>query len=253
MALSANAQTDRTLSRGAVRFVPGSSLLQTNPATGMSWQSVGSPFIGKPLESSTLTTIDDTRGFATDSISPQAVAATPAKDKKSGGLPGELHGSVSLSVMAGFGKGAPNGAGFAQDINLDYTLPLGKRGWLTAGGYLNHLNWDGINATSGGIYGELGYHFDEHWSAYIYGQKSLANSGRGYGYSYGYYYPGYWGINDYGGYNPWGDRLGAAVRWTPNHTFSLEISVEKDWLPNRRGGYFDQFNYPRPRNDFGAR
>lgn len=214
-------QTDRTITRnmGTVRFVPGSSLLQTNPSTGMSFQAVGSPFIESPATNYAPSEIEQ-----------------PVKKHSTDSIKGELHGSVDLSVMAGFGKHAPKGAGFAQNIDLNYTVNFGKHGWLTAGGYLSHLNWDGINVTSGGIYGELGYNFDEHWSAYVYGQKSLANSGIGSGYGYpgyGFYgYPSYYDFYGYPGYNPWGDKLGAALRWAPNHNFSLEISVEKDWYPH---------------------
>lgn len=233
MALSANAQTDRTITRnmGAVRFVPGSSLLQTNPSTGMSFQTVGSPFITTPSED----------------IHPAEVKQPIQNNENNDTIKGQLHGSVGLSVMAGFGKHAPKGAGFAQNFDLNYTVPIGKRGWLTTGGYISHLNWDGINSTNGGLYAELGYNFNENWSAYIYGQKSLVNSGTGYGY---YGYPGYYGFYDYGyygypGYNPWGDKLGAALRWKPNDNFSLEISVEKDWYPRHDFGYNRRYDYQR--------
>lgn len=241
VALSANAQTDRvgSINRGAVRFVPGSALLQTNPATGMSWQTEGTPF----------------NNSLTSAASPD-IYPTPSKgygedtgEKNKAETKGELHGSVSLSVIAGFGKGAPKGAGFAQDINLDYTTYLGKRTWLTVGGYMSHLNWSGINTTSAGIYGALGYDINEHFTAYVYGQKSLANTGMG-GYGYPAYY-GYWGFpgtgmrNGYGLYNPFADRLGAALRWTPSRTLSIEVSVEKDWMPHNNHGYNRQYDYQK--------
>lgn len=240
LAVNANAQSDRygSIYRGSVRFAPGSALLQTDPATGMSYQAVGSPFISTPIEAplSADNGRDDPREESNGSnneTSPSTISEGASK--------GQFHASVDLSVMAGFGKGAPHGAGFAQNVDAWYTTPLGKKGWLTAGGYLNHLNWDGINATGGGLYAELGYQFNDHWAAYVYGQKSLVNNGvGGYGY-YGYpYYNGYcgnpfyssWGYGNYLGYNPFGDKFGAAVRWTPNHNFTLEISVEKDWYPS---------------------
>ncbi len=229
------AQSDHNVLGGGapVRFVPGSAIMTTNPATGMSFQSTGSPFAKR-----------------TASLEPQDEAGEndindnySNKEKKT---KGELHGSVGLSVIAGFGKGAPKGAGFAQNINLDYTLPIGKRGWLTVGGYLNHLNWSGINTTSAGLYGELGYQINEHWAAFIYGQKSLANTGvNGYGYPYYGYYAG--GCNGFGypGYNPYADRLGAAIRWTPSKNFSLQLSVEKDWMPKQGNGYYRKYDYQR--------
>lgn len=234
LSIPANAQTDRTITRntGTVRFVPGSSLLQTNPSTGMSFQAVGSPFITTPSED----------------VYPTEVKQPIQSKENNDTIKGQLHGSVDLSVMAGFGKHAPKGAGFAQNFDLNYTMPLGNRGWLTLGGYINHLNWSGINSTNGGFYGELGYNFDDHWSAYIYGQKSVVNSGMN---SYGLYgYPWYYGSYDYygyPGYNPWGDKIGAALRWTPNPNFSLQISVEKDWMP--KTNYYGPHRYDYPVRD----
>lgn len=241
MALCANAQTDRmgSINRGAVRFVPGSALLETNPATGMSWQNEGTPF----SNSLTGTTAAD------DSPAPSNGYGENTGNEKKSCPKGELHGSVSLSVIAGFGKGAPKGAGFAQNINLDYTTYLGKRTWLTMGGYMSHLNWSGINATSAGVYGAFGYDINEHFTAYVYGQKSLVNSGMG-GYGLSPYY-GYWGFpgagmyNGMGMYNPYTDRLGAALRWTPSKSFSIEVSVEKDWMPRNDRGYARRYDYQK--------
>ena len=250
LSVSAVAQTDRTLTRtfSTVRFVPGSALLQTNPATGAPFQSQGDAFIEAPAGVQPATAYDgidqrnsNTYYYSNSTNKPDTTAAPR----------GELHGSAGISVMAGLGKGAPKGAGFAQDINLDYTLPLGSRGWLTVGGYMDHLNWSGINTTSAGIYGALGYQIDDHWSAYVYGQKSLANSGYGYPY-YGGYYTGFNGYG-YHGYNGYGypngywnaDRLGAALRWTPSKNFMLQISVEKDWMPRQDNFYSRRYDYQR--------
>ena len=250
LSVSAVAQTDRTLTRSysTVRFVPGSALLQTNPATGAPFQSQGDAFIEAPAGLRPATAYDgidqrnsNTYYYSNSTNKPDTTAAPR----------GELHGSVGISVMAGLGKGAPKGAGFAQDINLDYTLPLGSRGWLTVGGYMDHLNWSGMNTTSAGIYGALGYQFDDHWSAYVYGQKSLANSGYGFPY-YGGYYTGFngYGYHGCGGYGyPNGywnaDRLGAALRWTPSKNFMLQISVEKDWMPRQDNFYSRRYDYQR--------
>ena len=235
LSVSAVAQTDRTLTRSysTVRFVPGSALLLTNPATGAPFQSQGDAFSD---------TRNDNTYLYNNNVHKPDTTTTPR---------GELHGSVGISVMAGLGKGAPRGAGFAQDINLDYTLPLGTRGWLTGGGYMDHLNWSGMNTTSAGIYGALGYQIDDHWSAYVYGQKSLANSGYGFPY-YGGYYTGFNGYG-YHGYNGYGypngywnaDRLGAALRWTPSKNFMLQISVEKDWMPRQDNFYSRRYDYQR--------
>lgn len=238
----ASAQSDhRVLSGEApVRFVPGSAILTTNPATGMPFQSTGSPF-AKPKAN--LDKLDE--GNA-DGVNDNYSNNNNTADKQEKKNKGELHGSVGLSLIAGFGKGAPKGAGFAQDITLNYTMSIGKRAWLTAGGYMNHLNWSGINTTSAGVYGVLGYQINDNLSAFIYGQKSLANTGMsGYGYPYyGYYGYGRDGFG-YPGYNPYADRVGAGIRWTPNKNFSLELSVEKDWMPKQTNGYYRKYDYQR--------
>lgn len=250
LSVSAVAQTDRTLTRSysTVRFVPGSALLQTNPATGAPFQSQGDAFIEAPAGFQPATAYN---GIDQRNSNTYYYSKSTNKPDTTAAPRGELHGSVGISVMAGLGKGAPKGAGFAQDINLDYTLPLGSRGWLTVGGYMDHLNWSGMNTTSAGIYGALGYQIDDHWSAYVYGQKSLANSGYGFPY-YGGYYTGFNGYG-YHGYNGYGypngywnaDRLGAALRWTPSKNFMLQISVEKDWMPRQDNFYSRRYDYQR--------
>ena len=111
-------------------------------------------------------------------------------------------------------------AGFAQSLQATYLTPLTPKLTLMAGGYVNNLNWGGINARNAGIYGELSYQFNEHWEAFIYGQKSFLKPEMP--------LPLYY-MHDVG------DRIGAAVRYTPNHTFSVTVSVEgrsePSWLP----------------------
>ncbi len=159
-----------------------------------------------------------------------------------------LNVSLDLSAFATFGKHA-HGGGFGQRLAASWLQPLGKRGWVAGGGYINHINWNGDSYTSGGLTAELGYQFNDHWAAYVYGQKSLVNQGASY-MGYSPYHRGLygWGCLPYLN-NEMGDKLGAAVRWTPNKTFSLEISVEKNWYPKGSNGYWDQYNYPIPHNN----
>ncbi len=159
-----------------------------------------------------------------------------------------LNVSLDLSAFATFGKHA-KGGGFGQRLTATWLQTLGKRGWVAVGGYINHMNWRGDHYTGGGLTAEAGYQFDEHWSAYVYGQKSLVNQG-GYHTGYAPYGCGYygWGCLPFMG-NDLGDKLGAAVRWTPNRTFSVELSVEKNWYPKSTTGYWGQYNYPMPLNN----
>lgn len=149
------------------------------------------------------------------------------------GLHKGLNVSVGASVFASFGKNAPHGVGFSQDISALYAVPLTKKLSLAVGGYLDNVNWRGGNYHDAGLTAVLGYRFDEHWEAYIYAQKSLVNN---------YNMPvSMYGINNVG------DKVGAAVRYNFNKNFSMQVSFERDWIPDQRGRYFDQYNYPVPR------
>lgn len=279
---TASAQIDRKINsrRQTVKFVPGSVVLANNPSTGMAWQSVGSPFLsaqagggvddinGVPAsEANHNTNASKSQGNinaadvhaivqenSIDSIDTDSyVYPIFASFGGFGSLHQGLNASIGLSVMAGFGKNAPKGAGFAQNISATYLTPVGKKAWLAAGGFVNHLNWDGMNVTNGGLHAELGYRFNDHWAAYVYGQKSLANNGSNgyYGYNGLYGYSGLWGnpyYYDYGympGYNLFGDKLGAAVQWTPNSKFSVQLSVEKNWHPHSTNIYNRRYDYQK--------
>lgn len=176
------------------------------------------------------------------------------------GLHKGLNLSVDLSVFATFGKHAPHWGGFTQTINATYLTPLTKDNklWMALGTYLNNINYGGDNFRDGGVYGILGYQFNEHWEAYVYGQVSVANNYNsiysryaGYGpYGYGRYgmYPGIWGMGVMpGGYGmgaAGANVLGAGVRYT-NKNFSIGVSVEGNWYNNpKTPSYYKQYDYP---------
>lgn len=176
------------------------------------------------------------------------------------GLHKGLNFSVDLSVFATFGKHAPHWGGFTQTINATYLTPLTKDNklWMALGTYLNNINYGGDNFRDGGVYGILGYQFDEHWEAYVYGQVSVANNYNsiysryaGYGpYGYGRYgmYPGIWGMGVMpGGYGmgaAGANVLGAGVRYT-NKNFSIGLSVEGNWYNTpKTPSYYKQYDYP---------
>lgn len=176
------------------------------------------------------------------------------------GLHKGLNLSVDLSVFATFGKHAPHWGGFTQTINATYLTPLTKDNklWMALGTYLNNINYGGDNFRDGGVYGILGYQFDEHWEAYVYGQVSVANNYNsiynryaGYGpYGYGRYgmYPGAWGMGVMpGGYGmgaAGANVLGAGIRYT-NKNFSIGVSVEGNWYNTQKTPtYYKQYDYP---------
>ncbi len=127
----------------------------------------------------------------------------------------ELHQGLNLnlgaSVFGAFGDNAPSGAGFAQNLSGMYALPFNNKLSLAFGGYFTNANWGGMNLRDAGLNAVLGYRFDEHWEAYLYGQKSLIK-------------PKIWW--PYYDMNELGDRIGAAVRYNFNPSVSVQLNVE---------------------------
>mgnify|MGYP004645936917 CR=1 FL=1 len=207
---------------------------------------------------------------------------TPLRHIASGSLNDEIDGmsngwglhkglnlSIDLSVFATFGKNAPHWGGFTQTINATYLTPLTKDNklWMALGTYINNINYGSDNFHDGGVYGMLGYKFNEHWEAFVYGQVSVANNynsiynryaGYGYGpygyrgYGYGPFgygmYAGAWGMGVMpGGYGmgaAGANVLGAGVRYT-NKNFSIGVSVEGNWYNTpKTPTYYKQYDYP---------
>lgn len=123
-----------------------------------------------------------------------------------------LNMSLGASVFAGFGKYAPSGAGFAQNVSGMYALPFNDKLSLAFGGYFLNADWGGCNLRDAGLNAVLGYKFNDHWEAYLFGQKSLMRPKVPWPY-----------------YDPmeFGDRLGAALKYNFNPSFSIQVSVEK--------------------------
>jgi len=126
-----------------------------------------------------------------------------------------LNMNVGASVFAQFGKHARHGAGFSQNISAMYAVPLTGKLSFAVGGYFNNTYWGHDAYRDAGLSAVLGYRFDEHWEAYVYGQKSLVCSN---------YIP--YPLYDM---NALGDRVGAAVKYNFNNNFSVTLSVEKEW------------------------
>ena len=139
-----------------------------------------------------------------------------------------LNLSLGASVFAQFGKHARHGAGFMQNISAMYAQPLGKKFTVAVGGYFNNVFWGRDNYRNAGLQAIMGYRFNEHWEAYLYGQKSLVNNRL-------MPYPLY-------DMQALGDRVGAAIKYNFNPSFSVQVSVEQVWGPNMPRGYYDTFN-----------
>ena len=136
-----------------------------------------------------------------------------------------LNMSLGASVFAGFGKYAPSGAGFAQNVSGMYALPFNDKLSLAFGGYFLNADWGGRNLRDAGLNAVLGYKFNDHWEAYLFGQKSLMRPKVPWPY-----------------YDPmeFGDRLGAALKYNFNPSFSIQLSVEGRKQSYAFPPYFDE-------------
>lgn len=122
-----------------------------------------------------------------------------------------LNVNIGASVFAMFGKGSHyKGAGFSQNISMMYAMPLTGKLSLALGGYFTNTSWSHDSYRDAGINAVLGYRFNEHWEAYLFGQKSLVNKRMP--------LPLY-------DANGLGDRIGAAVKYNFTPSFSIQVSV----------------------------
>jgi len=132
-----------------------------------------------------------------------------------------LNVSLGMSVFASFGKHAPSGVGFAQNISAMYAMPINNKLSLAIGGYYGNFNWGNQSFNDAGINAMLGYRFDEHWEGYLYGEKSLMDKPM----------PQY--LLDM---TSLGDKIGAAVKYNFSPSVSVTLSVEKHFPTNRQVG-----------------
>ena len=109
----------------------------------------------------------------------------------------------------------------------------GGRPSMAVGGYFNNLYWNHNAYRSAGLSAVLGYQFNEHWEAYLYGQKSITENR---------FTP--YPLYDLGNL---GDRIGAAVRYNVNPSFSVEMSVEHGSWPRRESMHDTYMQMPRGR------
>lgn len=250
-------------------LLPGDTIMQSGRAMvyqGKPMKNVKYSVLNDSLNTSkeaTFTTKNIDESFGQNPISSLAYSFEPIYGY---GLHKGLNVSLGASAFATFGKNVPHKGGFSQNINATYLAPLTKDGklWIAGGGYFNNTFWGSDSYRDVGLYAILGYKFNEHWEAYVYGQLSINNNYdnlyrryAGYG-PYGYgrygmgYYPGLWGPMGstmpfgYGMGAPGANVLGAGVTYHVNKSFSIGINIEGVWYNNKGLDYFDKYNYPKP-------
>ena len=109
------------------------------------------------------------------------------------------------------------------------TRRLTDRLSIAAGGYLSNATWAHDTFREAGLTAVLGYQFDEHWSGYLYGQKSLRRN-----------QPMPCLLQDI---HDMGDKIGAAIRYSFSPSFSVQLNIEKRFL-NDSGFYIPKSPTP---------
>lgn len=185
------------------------------------------PIVEQPMATRDYTNLTDSLTYRNDYI------LGPWSGAGMWNLHSGLNVSLGASVFSSLGKNRYGGAGFAQNISAVYLAPLSNKLSLAVGGYFDNINWGHRSYRDAGLNAVLGYRFNEHWEAFLYGQKSLLNKEM----PVPLYYM-----------NNVGDRIGAAVRYSPNHSFSVTVSFEgrsePAWIPSYPfGRSFSDFPY----------
>lgn len=148
-----------------------------------------------------------------------------------------LNMNLGTSVFGSWGGSKYLGTGFTQDISMMYAMPLSSKLSLAVGGYFSNMFFAHDSYRSAGLSGVLSYRFNDHWEAYVYGQKSLVETSR--------QIP-LWGMGNYG------DRIGAGVIYHVDPTLSFEVNVEYMHLPDRFAPKYYDYRSPLTPTTHGA-
>ena len=84
-----------------------------------------------------------------------------------------LNVGVGLGVGAAFGKNAPSGAGFMQNLSLHYVRPLSRRFDLSLGLYGQNQSWGSYTDRTVGVSAMVRYQATERLNLYAYGARTL--------------------------------------------------------------------------------
>lgn len=126
--------------------------------------------------------------------------------------------NASISLAATVGLGRFRGSGFSQSVAMMYATELAPRLTVAVGGYYSHFNWGATQFNDAGLSAVVGYRFNEHWEAYVFGQKSVVSNK----------IPR--PLYDLGDF---GDRIGAELRYNVNPSLSIGMSFWVQDEPRR--------------------
>ena len=148
-----------------------------------------------------------------------------------------LNMNLGTSVFGSWGGSKYLGTGFTQDVSMMYAMPLTGKLSVAVGGYFSNMFFARESYRSAGLSGVLSYRFNDHWEAYVYGQKSLVETNRK---------MPLWGMGNFG------DRIGAGVIYHVDPTLSFEVNVEYMNLPGRSRFQHPDHRSPLTPTDHGA-
>lgn len=128
----------------------------------------------------------------------------------------ELHSgfnaSLTMGVTCSLGKNRFPGVAFGTGLAGMYAIPITPRFTVAAGGFLNHITWQGRGGVDFGISGLAGYQLTDKISIYAYGSKTLVRNAFCPPFLYDDYYT---------------DRLGGMIHFDVSDKFSFSVSVEE--------------------------
>lgn len=128
----------------------------------------------------------------------------------------ELHSgfnaSLTMGVTCSLGKNRFPGVAFGTGLAGMYAIPITPRFTVAAGGFLNHITWQGRGGVDFGISGLAGYQLTDKISIYAYGSKTLVRNAFCPPFFYDDYYT---------------DRLGGMIHFDVSDKFSFSVSVEE--------------------------
>lgn len=144
-----------------------------------------------------------------------------------------LNVQFGMSASVAFGKHAPSGVGFGQNLALAYVKPVSTRLLFAAGVFANHMKWGGYGGTELGVGVLAAYRATEKLDVYAYATASLVPK------SALLWSPYYWDA-------PAKYRVGMGANWKVSDSFSLGLSVEASKREGFNPYHVENYNLMKP-------
>lgn len=129
-----------------------------------------------------------------------------------------FNAQLDLSMTAAFGRHAPGGVGFGQNISLAYAKTLDQRWAVAVGLNARNMDWGSFNRQEAGMSAVVRYQASDWLNLYGYAFQKLTPSSR----------PLFYGFSPYYGMESPDTRIGAAAEIKLGKNAVLNMSV--DWV-----------------------